>query len=171
MKINISEILSNPSVVKDFEVVPDMETLDLKRASYPVTQKAPVKLTIRKAEDKIRITGKTEIRLIIPCDRCLDDVELTFPVEIDRHVNPDIEADGIDDVDEQSFMDGCMLDVDRLVTDEVVVALPSKVLCKDDCKGLCSVCGTNLNHSNCDCDRFVPDPRMAAIQDIFHSFN
>ena len=42
-----------------------------------------------------------------------------------------------------------------------------KILCKEDCKGLCSVCGKDLNEGKCDCDTFVPDPRMAAIMDIF----
>ena len=42
--------------------------------------------------------------------------------------------------------------------------------CKEDCKGLCPVCGTNLNEKECGCDRTVADPRMAAIQDIFKNF-
>ena len=106
-----------------------------------------------------------------PCDRCLDEVDTAFPIRIDYRWNPDKEADGAEDVDEITFMDGCILDVDKLISDEIVVALPTKVLCKEDCKGLCSVCGMNLNHGTCDCDRHVADPRMAAIQDIFRSFN
>ena len=45
-----------------------------------------------------------------------------------------------------------------------------KVLCKDNCKGICSRCGANLNKGDCGCDTWVPDPRMAAIQDIFKQF-
>ena len=62
------------------------------------------------------------------------------------------------------------LDLDILIFDEVVPKLPSRVLCKEDCKGLCPVCGTNLNEKECGCDRTVADPRMAAIQDIFKNF-
>ena len=104
-------------------------------------------------------------------DRCLEDVENTFHITIDRSVNPNTESDGIEDVDELSFIDGYMLDVDKLIIDEIVVALPTKVLCKEDCKGLCSVCGTNLNYHSCDCHKESLDPRMAAIQDIFRDFN
>lgn len=161
----------NPSVIKEFRVEPGFDVLNIKYGSYPVVYKESFVLTVANEEGKIHITGETEIRLLIPCDRCLDDVEITFPIRIDCHVNPDKESDGNEDVDEHSFMDGCILDVDKLVTDEIVVALPTKVLCKEDCKGLCSVCGTNLNHGSCDCDRQVLDPRMAAIQDIFHNFN
>lgn len=171
MKINISEILSNPSVIKNFKVEPDFEKLKLRRGSYPVSYKEPFLLTVSKAEDKLHVTGEMTIRLIIPCDRCLEDVENTFHITIDRSVNPNTESDGIEDVDELSFIDGYMLDVDKLIMDEIVVALPTKVLCKEDCKGLCSVCGTNLNNHTCDCHKESLDPRMAAIQDIFRDFN
>ena len=127
-------------------------------------------MTVSKAEDKLHVTGETTIRLIIPCDRCLEDVENTFHITIDRSVNPNTESDGIEDVDELSFIDGYMLDVDKLIMDEIVVALPTKVLCKEDCKGLCSKCGADLNYGECGCDRTVLDPRMAAIQDIFNKF-
>ena len=100
-----------------------------------------------------------------------EDVENTFHITIDRSVNPNTESDGIEDVDELSFIDGYMLDVDKLIMDEIVVALPTKVLCKEDCKGLCSICGTNLNNHTCDCHKESLDPRMAAIQDIFRDFN
>lgn len=171
MKINISEILSNPSVVRNYEVEPGFDRLKLKRSSYPVSHKEPFTLTVSKVKDKLHVQGETLIRLIMPCDRCLEDVENTFHIAIDRSVHPDGASDGVDDADELSFMDGYMLDVDKLVQDELVVALPTKVLCKEDCKGLCSICGTNLNYHTCDCDKESKDPRMAAIQDIFRSFN
>ena len=62
------------------------------------------------------------------------------------------------------------LDVDRLIYDEILVNWPTKVLCKDDCKGICPVCGQNLNQQDCGCDRQVIDPRMAKFQDIFNEF-
>ena len=70
---------------------------------------------------------------------------------------------------EQSFMDGWQLDVEAFVYDEILVNWPAKILCKEDCKGICPVCGQNRNLKECGCDTFVPDPRMAAIQDIFNA--
>lgn len=181
MRINISEILANPSVIREFKVEPEFEALMLSHSSYPVSYKEPFILTVSNVAGKLHIKGKTEIRLRMPCDRCLDDVEIPFSVQIDSRVLPDKASDGIGgvseqdseirDIDEFSFLDGCILDVDKLVSDEIVVALPTKVLCKEDCKGLCTVCGTNLNHSSCSCNRSVGDPRMAAIRDIFKEFN
>ena len=67
-------------------------------------------------------------------------------------------------------MTGSNLDVDRLIYDEILVNWPMKVLCREDCKGICRKCGTNLNYKPCSCDRTEPDPRMAAIQDVFNQF-
>ena len=50
-----------------------------------------------------------------------------------------------------------------------LVNMPVKVLCKPGCKGICKQCGHNLNEGECGCDTFVPDPRMAAIKDIFNA--
>lgn len=181
MRINISEILANPSVKREYEVQPDFTELKLTHSSYPVSDKESFLLTVSQVSGKLQIKGETAIKLIMPCDRCLDDVEISFPIGIDIRVDPDqfqdvlsedeTEVNEIRDIDEFSFMDGYLLDVDKLVSDEVVVALPTKVLCREDCKGLCSICGTNLNHSSCSCDRSVGDPRMAAIRDIFKEFN
>ncbi len=170
MTINISEILSNPSVIKNYDVEPTLDRVKLRRSSYQVAHKEPFVLSVSKDDGKVRLRGKTNIDLLIPCDRCLDEVVNHFDIDIDCYVVPNKEPDGIED-DEQSFMDGCILDVDKLITNEIVVALPTKVLCKEDCRGLCTVCGQNLNHGECNCDRKVLDPRMAAIQDIFKNFN
>ncbi len=167
MTINISEILANPSVIREYTVEPSFESLNIRQGSYPVSRKAPFVLTVSREADKLHVSGETELHLLIPCDRCLDEVDTAFPIRIDYRWNPAQGADGAEDVDEITFMDGCILDVDKMISDEIVVALPTKVLCKEDCKGLCSVCGQNLNHGSCNCDRQVPDPRMAAIRDIF----
>ncbi|MBQ1604529.1 MAG: DUF177 domain-containing protein, partial [Lachnospiraceae bacterium] len=75
------------------------------------------------------------------------------------------DEDGDDD-----FVNENQLDVDRLIFDEILVNWPAKVLCKDDCKGICLVCGQNLNIQDCGCNRQVIDPRMAAFQDVFDQF-
>ena len=174
MIINISEILSAPSVSRTYTVSAGFDRLKLRRQSYPVSYKEDFPLLVAKSEDGfLTVAGETSIRILMPCDRCLDEVEMTFPVCIDRKVPlGDLkDTDEAPDKDELSFLDGCMLDVDKLVCDEVVVALPSKVLCRDDCKGLCSSCGANLNHETCSCGHDRTDLRMAAIQDIFREFN
>ena len=71
--------------------------------------------------------------------------------------------------DEMSFVTGYELDTDALVGNEILINWPMKVLCHEDCKGICTVCGKDLNDGECGCDTFVPDPRMAVIKDIFNA--
>ena len=73
-------------------------------------------------------------------------------------------------MDEADYMKGFQLDIDKMVYDEILVNWPMKVLCREDCKGICKKCGTNLNVKTCDCEKSELDPRMAAIQDIFNKF-
>jgi len=171
MFVNISEILSHPSAKEDYKVRPDFNKLTLRRVSYKVSHVEPFVLHVSKEGSSYHIAGETTVRLIMPCDRCLSDVEKTFPIHIDRRVDMDKKQDGDYDADEFSFIDGCMLDADKLVIDEIVVALPTKILCKEDCKGLCPTCGQNLNEGTCGCTNENPDPRMAAIADIFRNYN
>ncbi len=66
------------------------------------------------------------------------------------------------DFDDYIVVESGVLDLDELVEEEVQLFLPSKMLCSDDCKGLCAKCGKNLNLGKCDCKKDV-DPRMAAL--------
>jgi len=75
-----------------------------------------------------------------------------------------------EEMDEADYMKGFQLDIDKMVYDEILVNWPMKVLCREDCKGICKKCGTNLNVKTCDCEKSELDPRMAAIQDIFNKF-
>ena len=70
------------------------------------------------------------------------------------------------ETDETAVYDGASIVLDDLVRDTLLVAEPLRELCKSDCKGLCPVCGQNLNEGQCDCDTFVPDPRLAALESL-----
>ena len=70
------------------------------------------------------------------------------------------EADG------ENVVEGDEIVIDDLVRDTLLVAEPLRELCKSDCKGLCPVCGQNLNEGACGCNTFVPDPRLAALESL-----
>lgn len=168
MLIQLSKVISTQNYSKTVDGSIDMSEIKLKGVSYPIRKKEMFPITLKNVGGSVvSITLKTEITLGVPCDRCLE--EVLFPVRLD--VFEEIDFDHLDSAKEPvSFVEDKVLDVDILVFDEVVPALPSKLICKDDCKGLCPVCGTNLNKKECGCDRTVADPRMAAIQDIFKNF-
>ncbi len=103
-------------------------------------------------------TDKTVMRF--SCDRCLEDVDLQtdyrFEHVLVRELADEADADFI-------LVQDSVLDVDELAASDIILELPSKVVCMPECKGLCPVCGTNLNKDSCDCRSRQTDSRLAAL--------
>ncbi len=94
------------------------------------------------------------------CDRCAENFERQYSFDLNRIVVQRLENEN--DSDDYIVVENNVLDLDDLVYQEIQLFLPQKILCKEDCKGLCPKCGKNLNSGDCDCKADV-DPRMAAL--------
>jgi len=135
-------------------------------------------------ERDIVARGGFEVALRTDCRRCLGAVELRLPVDfeldfVDAERVPVFSAGereddgegevagtfGPDEADQVPYS-GKELDLAPIVREQLLLALPMDALCAEDCKGLCQVCGANLNEAACGCDRHVPDPRWAALKNI-----
>lgn len=170
-QINVSEILSASGKSQTFQVEFGFVQVPYSGSEYSVSKKEPFCLAVANiGGKKIHVTGKTDLCLVIPCDRCLIDVSVDFPIRIDVVIDRNAEDDGERAWAESVLAEGGMLQVDMLVYEEIAAHFPMKVLCREDCKGICPVCGCNRNETACSCDLSVPDPRMSAIRDIFNNF-
>lgn len=94
------------------------------------------------------------------CDRCADDVKKEFSFDISKIVVEKLQNENDDD--DYIIVENRVLDLEEIVNEEVSLSLPTKILCKEDCKGLCAQCGTNLNVNKCDCKKDV-DPRLETL--------
>jgi len=99
------------------------------------------------------VRGRIECQKNFTCDRCLTQAT-------ERQVHEFAE-----EFDKTAAVDD-LLDVTELLRDELLAGQPMKNLCKADCKGLCPVCGANLNDGDCGCDKHIVDPRLAALKDL-----
>lgn len=99
------------------------------------------------------IGGTISCTKVFTCDRCIEQA-----TENQIH-NFDEEISRTEIVDDS-------IDITELVRDMLVVNQPIKNLCREDCKGLCPICGTNLNSGECNCERFSVDPRFAPLQNL-----
>ncbi len=97
-----------------------------------------------------------------PCDRCAEPVEKQFSVPIEHCLVSELNNEDNDDF---LVVENFKLDVDELIRTDVLLSLPNKYLCKEDCKGLCTKCGANLNLGACGCAKEV-DPRLASLLDL-----
>ena len=123
-------------------------------------------------DEKITVKGKLAGQVQVDCDRCLQPI--TIPVAADFHltyVTPaqyqagnvaELESDDL----ELSIFDGEGIDLDDVTREQILLAVPERVLCREDCRGICPVCGTDRNLTECTCERTETDPRWAALNDL-----
>jgi len=169
MLINLSDVLTSEGKVETCTVPLEMTSFDSRMGSFEITEKSSVTFTFTNiGVDEAKVEGNVKLSFDAMCDRCLTDVPVNLDLKFERVVT----APGKLTEDEEEapdFMEGYQLNVETFVYDEVLINWPVKILCKDDCKGVCPVCGQNRNVKECGCDTFVPDPRMAVIGDIFNA--
>lgn len=173
MLLNLSELLTVDGMKKVYEIPIDGTEFAGPAGTYPLIAGSPVALTItHKRNRQLTLEARVHLNLMIPCDRCLTPVKVPFSLAFEREVDLNAsDEDRAEALDEQPYVIGYDLDVDRLVEDELYSNLPMKVLCREDCKGLCRVCGANLNTQTCNCDdHSSEDPRMSVIRDIFKNY-
>ena len=184
MVLNLTDVLLDGKRIET-EVPIGFDRLEFSFGSFPAACRTPVTLRIEKEEqDRLVIEGSASLEVEIPCDRCLENVATLLDLEF-RETVPVRAGDGPDQIPEGSdaseeemdlsfepdfFLEGYHLDVDKLLFGEALLNWPSRVLCKEDCKGLCPVCGQNLNHGDCGCVRKALDPQMSKVLDIFSKF-
>ena len=171
MSLDISSIVTceNKSVTEEVQI--ELDTFKSRMGDFPITEKSPVELKITNQENKrLLIQGEVDFTALIPCGRCLEEVPTHIHFEIDKKLPINGAEVSEEEMDDSDYLIGFDLDVDRLIYEEILVNWPMKVLCSDDCKGICKVCGINLNKGDCNCQRTELDPRMAAFQDVFNKF-
>ena len=135
---------------------------------------APVSLAFDIVKDKahFQLIGTVKTTLELPCSRCVEPfllpVENAFDLRYQPHaVNTGESEREIEEDDlTTAFYEDDQIDLRELMREQFYLALPMKPLCRDDCKGLCVVCGTNLNRGTCDCKREWEDPRLAVLKTL-----
>ncbi len=171
MNVNLYDVISSVGNKTEKSVSISDMNVEYLGESISISGKQPFTLIIEcVAKDIVEIEADTIVHTIRSCSRCLSDVETDYTISVNRRINVSTGEAYIDDTsetDEISYIEDCNLDIDKLIMDELFTVLPMTVLCKEDCKGICKVCGANLNKITCDCDQTVPDPRMAVFSDIF----
>lgn len=119
--------------------------------------------------ERVRIDGTLHTKVEKKCDRCLRPtvapLETTFTVrfvpqaeELSRE-SPVLEAEDLD----VSILDGDKIDLDEVAREQILLEVGLRSLCREDCRGLCSTCGADLNEGECGCTNTAVDPRWAAL--------
>lgn len=136
---------------------------------YTVVDNVSLRSHLHRDGDKYRLVGRIESRLRLSCSRCVEAFNLFVNVPVDLMYLPyganvgDGEAEISDEDLAIAFYRDDQIDMGLMIREQLQLTVPMKPLCCDDCHGLCSVCGKNLNHEQCSCDQSWHDPRLDVL--------
>ncbi len=158
MIIELESVFNTEGMKVPFDYELSLSAIDVSGYT-PITEPARVQGAVENKAGIVSLTASVGLVYRAPCDRCAKDVERKFNYNLEHTLVVALESGENDAFLEVPNM---RLDLDALVEEDVNLALPTKYLCNDECKGLCPQCGNNLNESQCDCKAPV-DPRFEAL--------
>ncbi len=148
MIVDLKQIFENIGEKKDveFSFSPD----ELKANHHTFIFSSPIEFVgnFLNRAGVITLNYFVKFTLKLVCDRCLEEFEEEFSYSFEHGV---VKKLNISDNDDYIECPECKLDLDELILSDIILELPSKVLCKEDCLGLCYICGQNLNEKICNC--------------------
>ena len=163
MHLGLSEIMDRPGASVPFSVSVDLSDLRYGN-SYPVTEPVMAEGQVRNTAGVLVMTGLIRTTIHGTCDRCAADFHRVEEFPIDVVLVTELANE--ENEDEWVFpLEGDSADLDDIVRTVFVLNLDSKLLCKEDCQGLCCRCGKNLNDGPCSCQKEL-DPRFAALKQL-----
>ena len=163
MLLGLSKIIDCPGASVPFSVSIDLSDL-LYGETYPVSEPVLAEGVVRNTAGVLVMTGSLHTTIHGVCDRCASDFDrfVEFPLDVVLVT----ELSNEENEDEWVVpLEGDSADLEDIVRTVFVLNLDSKLLCKDDCKGLCCRCGRNLNDGPCNCQKEL-DPRCAALKQL-----
>ena len=161
MKMSIAEATGNLGQEIPFAYQTTADELGAAEAGFSFLGEISVQGTLVYTGVCYRVSGTIKAVKSFDCDRCQKACQQEQEHEFEEEYRRGETGDG-----EFYVFDGETLDITDMVRDTLLASQSLSNLCKPDCKGLCPVCGHDLNEGDCGCDRFVPDPRLAALQQL-----
>ena len=162
MILDLKRIFATENSVLNVEHSLDMSDVDF-MGNYPLKKPIKINGTVSNKASVVSLNLNVEYTFAAPCDRCGVDAAHNHTVTVDKLLATAIERQESDTIITVPDM---KLDVDEFVYSEVILDLPSKHLCTDECKGICFKCGKNLNEGECGCSTKEVDPRLAKLMEL-----
>ena len=163
MLLGLSKIIDCPGASVPFSTSVDLSDLCF-GVSYPVSEPVKAEGMVRNTAGVLVMTGNITTCIHGTCDRCAS----SFDRDVDLPINVVLVTEMANEENEDEWvfpLEGDSADLDDIVRTVFVLNLDSKLLCKEDCKGLCHRCGKNLNDGPCNCQKEL-DPRFAALKQL-----
>lgn len=157
--LDISQIITNDGASQNINSAIDCKSISFNGQDICFTAPVKVEGVIKNVSGVLCLELDCLAEFDTQCARCLDSVHKV----LNFHVSERLAREASDDV---IIIDSHEFDLDETVMKSFCSELPINFLCGENCKGLCHVCGCNLNHTKCDCEDDYIDPRLAALKDF-----
>ena len=161
MRLELRDIIHIPDAYKPFQFQLDLSGQDFFGAR-PIVHPVQAEGRVTNHAGALVLEGSARSLLELQCDRCGKSFSREKTVALDSLVAQELEDEENDDI---LLLDGTVLDLGEAVSTAFILAMDTKNLCSDDCKGLCAKCGADLNLGPCGCGPDV-DPRLAALAQL-----
>ena len=162
MKLDLRQIIHVPGACAPFDYELDLTRLDFYGAR-PITRPIRVQGKVTNRAGALHLTGEASTVLDLTCDRCCKAYQKEQLVGLDCLVSDTLEDETNDE--DIFLLDNYAADLDEVASTAFILAMEPVNLCSEDCKGLCSRCGADLNLGPCSCKPDV-DPRLAALAQL-----
>ena len=164
MLLDLREIFVSDGAAKDVSYPLDLHDVEI-AGEHPFCSPVEIKAHVENRSGIVTVDIEASFDYATICDRCMTPIERRFDYRFSHRLIEALEEEYNDDYIEAPDLS---LDLDELVSTDILLELPSKFLCKGDCQGLCQKCGHNLNLGDCDCDKAEIDPRLEKLKDLLN---
>lgn len=160
MLFELKSVFQNEGEEKQVNYKLDIADIDIDGV-FPFRTPIDVTATAKNRASLVSLTIRACFSYSRSCDRCSTDFTREMDMLFEHRLAQTLVDDGNDDyIETPDFK----LELDDIVISDILLSLPQKNLCKDDCKGLCQICGKNLNEGDCSCDKREIDPRLEMLK-------
>lgn len=166
MKINLANLDEGINELQ-FQIKPEELGFDEKEeTSFLFPNDIEADVEVQKFSDKFFFKINLTTRSHFTCDRCLEEFDQKLKADFQLIYSKQVRHQFKDDV--YRFLDESTVEIDLSddVRENLLLVLPMKHICKEECAGLCSQCGINLNYDACECDQKIIDPRWEALKNL-----
>ena len=170
MKIELNRTSEDFSQKLELEESPD--ALELKADCATFEKPVKVELIVSKSQDQLICRGRVTTSVKLECSRCLGEYEQALSSDLNFVIDLSGNSDEVDSEEEGGYFvadpSSGFFEIDDLVREAIILFMPLKPLCSEDCRGLCPTCGTDLNRSKCDCVTEKSDPRWDKLKGLLN---
>ena len=164
MFIELEPIFNNVGEQKEFNFNIDLSNEEFD-GIFPFKTPVMVAGVVKNSSGIVTLEYDVNLRYDGFCDRCAEEIERELSYSFEHTLVLSLNNEENDDL---MLIEDLHFEVDPLAIEDIFLSLPTKILCSENCAGLCTKCGKNLNHSKCDCEKDI-DPRLAILQQLLEN--